>query len=66
MGMAEIEQGRDVMRGWCSIIPITFAIAYLGISTNAFGADIAKANDPLCLMELRGEIVKGISSDLTL
>ena len=47
------------MRHWFSSIPIALAIASAGISTSAFGAEISKANDPLCLMELRGEIVKG-------
>lgn len=58
--MAKNEQGRDVMRNcWATFIPFALAITSLGISTNAIGAEIGKANDPLCLMELRGEIVKG-------
>ncbi len=60
VGVAEIEQGRDVMRNcWATFIPFALAITSLGISTNAIGAEIGKANDPLCLMELHGEIVKG-------
>ena len=47
------------MRNWATIFPIAVAIATAAVSTNAFGAEIARAKDPLCLMELRGEIVKG-------
>lgn len=47
------------MRVKCLVTAITVSLALSGHVSKAFSAEIEKANDPLCLIELSGEIVKG-------
>jgi hypothetical protein len=47
------------MRVKCLVTAITVSLALSVYVSKAFSAEIEKANDPLCLIELSGEIVKG-------
>lgn len=57
--MAKNKRAANVMGKRISFLLLVVTIALAGTGKSAFSAEIAKANDPLCLMELRGKIVKG-------